>query len=117
MGGWFAPDEVDDAFDTDDDAIPRRRGFQTPRGHLVVLDDTDKEEKITIRHRDGTIVQWTEDKKVKIGKESGSFEPMLRGSTVKRYLDGHFHNHAWGPTGPPTQPLPLDALSDDTETS
>ena len=117
MGGWFAPDEVDEAFDTDDDAIPRRRGFQTPGGHRVVLDDTTDVERITIEHKDGTIIQWTEDKTIKLGKKDGSFEPLVRGNAWKRWAETHTHPHSWGPTLPPTEPIPSDVLSSDTETS
>lgn len=117
IGGWYGPGELDEEFESDENNEPQKRGFMTPGGHRVVLDDTSGEEKVTIRHKDGHIVQWTESGKVKVGKEDGSFEPMLKGSTVKTWLDGHIHPHAWGPTSPPSTPLPSGALSDDTETS
>jgi len=122
VGGWFAPGEVptgdnDDSLDPETDGSPKKRGFKTPGGHSVVLDDKFGSEKVTIRHKDGTIVQWTDDNKVRMGNENGSFEPMMRGSTVKRWLETHSHPHSWGPTGSPIQPFPQDGLSDDTETS
>jgi len=117
MGGWYANNEVHTELSPEDDGSPKTRGFCTPGGHLVAMADTTGEEKITIRHKDGTIVEWTADKKVKIGKVGGSFEPMLKGSTVKQWLESHTHGHAWGPTAPPIQPFPLDGLSDDVEGS
>jgi uncharacterized protein involved in type VI secretion and phage assembly len=124
MGGWFAAEDVPapdedkgNSLDPEDDGAPKKRGFMTPGGHSVVLSDKNGEERVTIRHKDGTIVQWTEEKKVKVGKEGGSFEPMMKGSTVKQWLDSHTHPHSWGPTGPPASPLPSNALSEDTETS
>ena len=117
LGGWYAPGEVDDSFEPDGQGNPKKRGFKTPGGHSVVMDDTTGTEKVVIRHKDGTVVEWTEDGKVRVGKEGGSFEPMLKGDTVKQYLESHTHPHPWGNTGPPIQPLPVSALSDDTETS
>lgn len=117
IGGWYAEDEVHDELTPEDDGTPEKRGFRTPGGHLVVMSDKDGEEKVLIRHKDGTIVEWTSDKKVKIGNEDGSFEPLMRGSTVKQWLESHTHPHSWGPTGPPFNPLPPTALSDDSETS
>lgn len=117
MGGWYAPDEVDESLEPDAQGSPKRRGFKTPGGHSVVLDDAEGQEKITIRHKDGTIVEWDESGKVRVGKEGGSFEPMLKGDAVKQYLESHTHPHPWGATGPPVQPLPPAALSSDTETS
>lgn len=116
-GGWYGPDEVHDELDPDDDGCPNKRGFRTPGGHLVSMQDVEGKEKILIRHKDGTIVEWTSDGKVKMGKEGGSFEPMMKGTTVKAYLEGHTHPHSWGPTGPPIQPFPLKGLSEDTESS
>ena len=89
----------------------------TISGHRIVFEDKDGEEFITIEHKDGHVFQLTSGGKAKVGKKGGSFEPMMRGNTVKAYLEGHTHTHAWGPTGPPIQPFPLKGLSDDSETS
>jgi len=115
MGGWYANDEVHKELTPEADGRPKKRGFRTPGGHLISLQDVSGEEKILIRHKDGTIVEWTDDKKVKIGKEGGPFEPMMKGTTVKAYLEGHTHPHSWGPTGPPIQPFPPKGLSEDVE--
>ena len=117
MGGWYADNEVHDELDPEDDGSPKKRGFRTPGGHLVSMQDVDGEEKVLIRHKDGTIVEWTSDNKVRMGKENGSFEPMMKGTTVKQWLESHTHPHSWGPTGPPTQPFPQNGLSEDSETS
>lgn len=117
VGGWYARDEVPEEFDPDEEGHPKKRGFKTPGGHVILLDDTDGKEIIRIRHKDGTVVEWTDDGQVKIGKEGGSYEPLLKGSTVKQWLESHTHPHSWGPTGPPISPLPPNALSKDTETT
>jgi uncharacterized protein involved in type VI secretion and phage assembly len=117
MGGWYAGGEVPTAMKPEDDGTPEKRGFQTPSGHQVVFTDSDGKEKVFIRHKDGTIVEWTADKKVKIGKENGSYEPMFKASTVKQWLTSHTHPHSWGPTGAPIQPFPANGLSDDVENS
>jgi len=115
MGGWYAEGEIHPEFKPESDGTPKKRGFGTPGGHVVVMSDVDGKEKILIRHKDGTIVEWTSDKKVRIGKEGGSFEPMMKGSTVKQWLASHTHPHSWGPTGAPIQPFPAKGLSDDVE--
>lgn len=117
MGGWYAEKEIHSGLGPETDGTPKKRGLRTPGGHLIAMSDVDGKEKITIRHKDGTIVEWTDDKKVKVGKEGGSFEPMMKGSTVKQWLESHTHPHSWGPTGPPIQPFPPKGLSDDAENS
>lgn len=157
-GGWFAsgdldkdqegselPGEVDKGETTAKPGLrpepgkpPVKRGWMSPGGHRVVLDDTawkknitittngnckiilDDEkgkECITIEHPNGKILKITAEGKVKVGNRDGSFEPMMRGSTVKKYLEAHTHPHAYGPTGPPMQPFPPKGLSEDSETS
>jgi len=117
MGGWFGDRELAEEHDTENDGSPKKRGFKTKGGHTITLCDCDDDERITIRHKDGTIVEWTSDGKVKVGKEGGSFEPMLKGTTVKQWLETHTHPHPWGPTSPPLQPFPVNGLSEDSETS
>lgn len=117
MGGWYAEKEVHSELSPEDDGSIKKRGFRTPGGHLIVMSDVNGKEKVLIRHKDGTAIEWTDDKKVKIGKESGSFEPMFKASTVKQWLESHTHPHSWGPTGPPIQPFPPKGLSDDVENS
>jgi len=115
LGGWFAGGEVHTKLTPEQDGSPKKRGFSTPGGHLIAFSDKDGEEEITIRHKSGSIVKLTSDGKVQAGKEDGSFEPMMKGNTVKQWLTSHTHPHAWGPTGPPIQPFPANGLSDDVE--
>jgi uncharacterized protein involved in type VI secretion and phage assembly len=138
MGGWYAQNEIDDDLAPTPGEAPLKRGWQSPGGHKVILDDTQQHEnvtiktfggheivlddanggeEITIRHKNGKIFQITSGGKVRMGDESGSFEPMLRGTTVKQWLITHKHPHAMGPTGIPIDPFPVDGLSDDSETS
>jgi hypothetical protein len=117
MGGWYAEKEVHKELSPETDGSIKKRGFRTPGGHLIAMSDVGGKEKILIRHKDGTVVEWTDDKKVKIGKENGSYEPMFKASTVKQWLESHTHPHSWGPTGPPIQPFPPKGLSDDVENS
>ena len=117
MGGWFGPDEVPDYMKPEEGKPPTKRGLMTLGGHRLVFEDKEGEESITIEHKNGQIFQITPDGKVKVGDKNGSFEPMMRGSTVKAYLESHTHTHSWGPTGPSIQPFPSSGLSKDTETS
>lgn len=117
MGGWFGSRQVAQEHDPENDGSPKKRGFKTPGGHVIALSDVDGAEEVTIRHKDGNIVKWTPDGKVQMGKDGGSFEPMLKGTTVKQWLETHTHPHPWGPTSPPLQPFPVAGLSTDSETS
>ncbi len=117
MGGWYAKDEIPSYMKSEEGQPPTRRGLMSLAGHRLVFEDKEGSESITIEHKDGQIFQITAGGKVKVGDGNGSFEPMMRGSTVKAYLEGHTHPHSWGPTGPPMQPFPSAGLSDDTETS
>lgn len=117
MGGWYASDEIPSYMRPEAGEAPTKRGMMTLGGHRLIFEDKEGEESITIEHKDGQIFQITSDGKVKVGDKTGSFEPMMRGSTVKAYLESHTHTHSWGPTGPPIQPFPPEGLSDDTETS
>lgn len=101
----------DDSIDSENIAI------KTSGGHTIILSDEKGKESVTVRHKNGKIIKITTEGKVRIGDENGKFEPMLRGSTVKKYLENHTHPHPWGPTGIPIQPFPIDGLSDDSETS
>ena len=126
FGGWHKKEEVhpdlrpETEFDTEGNEVytsPTRRGLVTPGGHRIVLDDTDGGEQVTIEHVNGRILQMTSGGKVRMGDKDGDFEPMLRGSTVKQWMESHSHPHSWGPTGTPIQPFPINGLSDDTETT
>lgn len=117
MGGWYASKEVHPDLMPNEDGTPNKRGMRTPGGHLIAFSDKAGEEKITIRHKSGTIVELTSGDKVRIGKEGGAFEPMIKGSTAKKWLESHTHGHPWGPSTPPLQPFPVNGLSDDVEGS
>lgn len=115
QNGWFPKETLSSAVKPESGG-PKKRGFTTPGGHEIVLSDKDGEEQITIKHKDGLIVDITESE-VKIGASDGTFEPIMRGTTVQRYLETHQHPHAFGPTGPPIQPFPLDGLSKEGKVS
>ena len=114
LGGWFTQEIHDDLKSSGN--APVKRGFVTPAGNRIIFDDSSGSEKITIEQKDGKIVKVS-GQKVQVGDKGGSFEPMMRGSTVKRWLETHTHGHAFGPSSAPLQPFPLDGLSDDSETS
>lgn len=116
-GGWYGVDELHADIAPTADVSPTKKGLVTPSGHSVIVNDDSEDGSITVRHRDGMVVRLTNDGKVQVGNGDGSFEPMLRGSTVKQWLESHTHSHAWGPTGPPIQPFPANGLSGDSETS
>lgn len=119
VGGWYGGlplSEVPAEFLPGSDHVPNKRGFITPGGSKIVLDDSEGDETITIEHPDGMQVKLS-GSKVKVGDKDGDFEPMVRGSVLEKWLKQHVHSHPFGPTGPPTTPIPPDLLSDDTETS
>lgn len=116
LGGWYHGSDIPEDLSPDGGKPPVKRGWATPGGHEIVLDDTGGSEKILIKHKNGKIVQITSDS-LSIGSQNGNFEPILLGKQVKQWLDAHVHQSAWGPTTAPTQPLPDAALSKDTETT
>ena len=120
VGGWYGGQPLSEvAAELTPDGTthqPHKRGFITPGGAKIILDDTSGSEQIRVEHKSGLRVLLT-GTKVKVGKKDGSFEPMMRGSTARKWLKTHVHSHPMGPTGPSTTPIPTDILSEDTETS
>ncbi len=116
IGGWYGGGELHDDLSVSLTKTPERRGFVTPGGNRIILDDSDGEEKVTIQSKGGQRVQVA-GSKVRIGNKDGQYEAMFRGETVKKWLTSHTHSHPWGPTGPSITVFPLDGLSDDVEGS
>jgi hypothetical protein len=114
LGGWYVHGKLDD--DIKPKGAPVKRGWVTPGGNKIILDDTSGSETITITQKDGKIIKIT-GSKISVGTKDGSFEPMMKGNTVKQWLETHTHPHSWGPTGAPIQPFPPAGLSKDTETT
>lgn len=118
IGGWFGPEELPEEFAVKtmggDSAggkfTPERRGWKTPGGNLILLDDTSGEEQIHIRQKSGKRVLITKDA-IQVGVDGGSYEPVIMGDTFKQWAETHTHPHSWGPTGPPVQKVPPAALS------
>jgi hypothetical protein len=118
-GSWYAgvqqselnPDMAPDVTNT-----PQKRGWISNSGSEVIFDDTPQGEQIIIKMANGQqiIINNTQ---ILLGNATGQFEPMLKGSTVKQYLDNHIHQTPFGPTSPPSEPLPDSALSQVGEVS
>ncbi len=100
------------------DAMPEERGgddtndirlIKSRSGHLIVFDDTDGEEKITITDKSGNVVEPTADgvtirsDAIKIGADAG--EGMVLGDALMELFNQHTHPTGVGPSGPPTQPM------------
>jgi uncharacterized protein involved in type VI secretion and phage assembly len=119
QAGWYggeqqselSPDLAPDATNT-----PRKRGMISPGGSELIFDDTLGTEQIIIKLQNGNQLIIMQDS-ILLGDASGSFEPMLKGSTVKQWLNSHVHSTPFGPTSEPTEPLPDSALSTITKTS
>lgn len=124
VGGWFAEKELPEEFSAKSDGgdveggkyTPERRGLMTPGGHYIQFDDTNGEEVIVVHHKDGKRIKIASDK-ISIGSKDGSYQPMFMAETVKEWLLKHTHPHSWGPTGPSTDPFPVDGLSKEVENS
>jgi hypothetical protein len=115
QGGWWTPDAgVHEALKPLGE--PVRRGWTTPGGAVITLDDTKDAETITIEQKNGKMIKISPTK-VSIGTKEGDYEQMFKAETVKQWLESHTHPHSWGPTGSPIQPFPAKGLSDDTENS
>jgi hypothetical protein len=116
LGGWYHGSDIDSELAPSPKNAPKKRGWVTPGGNKIIIDDTNGSESILVKQKSGKIVRITKDK-ISVGSKDGSFEPMLLGKQVKNWLDNHTHPHAYGPTQKPLTPLPQNALSSDTETS
>jgi len=124
VGGWFTAQELGEEFaakTSGGDAAggkytPERRGLRTPGGHYIQFDDTSGEEVIVVHHSGGKHIKIAKDK-ISVGTSGGTYEPMFMAKTVKQWLLTHKHPHAWGPTGPSTDPFPQNGLSSDVENS
>lgn len=116
LGGWYHGSDVDSEIAPEASKKPVKRGWVTAGGNKIYFDDTEGSEMIVITRKNGMRIKIVDDK-ISVGKKDGAFEPMLLGKQVKNYIDNHTHPHAYGPTDKPTNPLPDDALSNDTETT
>lgn len=116
LGGWYNGSDVPADLAPDPGDAPKKRGWVTPAGNQIIIDDTDGSESVLIKQKSGKVVRIKEDK-ISVGSEDGSFEPMMKGNTFKEWVNNHTHPHAWGPTQAPTDPMPDGALSEDTETT
>lgn len=119
VGGWFggvSTSEVPSDLSPDGDNVPKKRGFVTPGGCKIILDDTSGSEEIKIEQPDGMRLLIS-GSSVKIGDKHGFFQKMFKAETVKLWLETHTHSHPFGPTGPPVAPFPPTGLSDDVENS
>lgn len=113
----------------------KRRGFATPVGHVVMFDDTEGAEEITMSWKDGSaFITIDKDGSVilsasngatltieagsgKIIATSGKIEingadqAAILGNLFKTYFDTHTHPTGVGPSGPPIAPMPESTLS------
>jgi hypothetical protein len=125
-GVWYpqdaTPQTVDDAAPTEFQKIIR-----TASGHVVQLDDTDREWKIVVRHKSGSAIEIDKDgkititdtgddtaivsNKISLGTQGGAAEPLVLGDTLKTKLEdligtlsthvkSHVHPTGVGPSGP-----------------
>lgn len=94
---------------------PKRRGFKTKAGHLLIVDDQSGSEEITLIHKDGHMVSLT-NTGIYFGTQ-GASEPMVLGELWKSMMDtimGSYVNHTH-PTGVGPSGVPSDASVWNTE--
>ena len=104
----YGTDEKPTEFDT-----PFKYGFKTPAGSIVIIDDTEGEESILVKHKDSTeYIDIVKDKitlegvKIYLGVRGDEYAVM--GETLKKKmetlintLETHTHTTNTGPSGPP----------------
>jgi len=122
---WLPSNPVPADFVTN---YPRRRGYMSGSGHVVIFDDTDGSESITIRHKQtSTYVLMSPDGNVTIHAphvliDKDADVHLVRGEDLRSYMNAtmrvwalnHIHPTGVGPSGPPTTQyieLPTSALS------
>lgn len=101
------------------DAMPEDRGadadndvrlIKSRSGHLIVFDDTDGSERITITDQSGNKVELHGDgvtitsDAIKIGSDSAS-EGIVLGDALLELFNKHTHPTGVGPSGPPVEPM------------
>jgi uncharacterized protein involved in type VI secretion and phage assembly len=93
-----------------DDADNNIRLIKSRSGHLILLDDTGGEEKITIQDKNGNIVQLDAEgvtiksSAIKIGS-AGASEGLVLGDAMLDLFNRHTHPTGVGPTGPPVEQM------------
>lgn len=85
---------------------PKRRGFRTKTGMLLIIDETPGEEKFSWSHRSNTLISITNNG-IFFGSEIAT-EPMVLGIQFKTLMTDildaiilHTHPTGVGPSGPP----------------
>lgn len=98
-----ASNPVPDEFKTN---YPYRRGWKTNAGHILIIDDKQGSEEITLKHKDGHLVSLT-NAGIFFGTQ-GATEKMVLGnlwqtmqSAFLGAFNAHFHATGVGPSGPP----------------
>jgi uncharacterized protein involved in type VI secretion and phage assembly len=101
------------------DAMPGERGgdannsirlIKSRSGHLIILDDTGGEERLTIQDKHGNVVELNADgvtitsKAIKIGSDSAS-EGLVLGDALLKLFNQHTHPTGVGPSGVPVQKM------------
>lgn len=88
---------------------PKRRGFKTKAGHLLIVDDKAGAEEITLSHK-GTLVVSLGNAGIFFGTKSAS-EPFVLGTAWKTLMEQlldllaqHTHMTVLGPSMPPEAP-------------
>jgi hypothetical protein len=103
--GWVLSDvfSVPKEFQTN---YPRRRGFKTVAGHLLIFDDTPGSELISLSFKGKHLLNMT-TQGIYLGSASAS-EPLVLGNLWKSGMDSfltafvaHTHTTSMGPSGPP----------------
>ncbi|NMO15412.1 hypothetical protein HPC49_12765 [Pyxidicoccus fallax] len=97
-------------------AGPGKLLLRTRAGHRIFLDD-DGELAILANGNDKTEVRLTQNGEVIIKAEriklgSDASEPLVLGNAFKQLFNQHTHPTGVGPSGPPTQPLGSNHLSE-----
>lgn len=113
----------------------KRRGFATPAGHVMMFDDTEGSEEITLSWKDGSalltfdskgtvtiqnkagasIVMDSDTGKITATSDeidlNGDEQQAILGNLFKQYFDTHTHPTGVGPSGVPIVPMPDSTLS------
>ncbi len=101
------------------DPMPSERGddeandirlIKSRSGHVILLNDKNGQERITIKDKQGNVIQLDADgvtidsKAIKLGS-SGASEGVVLGDALLRLFNSHTHPTGVGPSGPPVQPM------------
>jgi uncharacterized protein involved in type VI secretion and phage assembly len=113
-GGWAQPSGESEIPDDAKASYPDAQVLRTKSGHVIILDDSQGGEKITIRAKNGCEITIDPNAPlinvvcdhVTIQSQNGTAQELATKDFVEQLYNKHHHPSGVGPTGPPIEQSP-----------